>query len=146
MIKIKKMKYLIILISVTAMTVACKTQKIPSQAIVSSISTKSAQDEKIDEVLQRDTIVFDKTYSLQEFVDLFEIKKGILRLRELPSGKLKHYNTINAGVFENELTDISEGVYFLDLRYGFEIRQTKMIRKTIRIVKSEREKHSSKKI
>jgi len=95
--------------------------------------TISIRDRELNKILEQDTIVFDENYSLQDFVKLIDIKRGVLKLRELPSGKNAHYNPIASNRFQNKTEDIPSGNYALEIRYGFESRDNKIIKKTIRI-------------
>jgi len=96
-------------------------------------ATGNIKNEKLNHILKADTIVFDHKYSLQDFVNFIEIKKGKLELKGLPSGKVVHYNPITSNEFENDINEVPSGVYIMDLRYDFDLKPYKRIYKPIRI-------------
>lgn len=100
-------------------------------------SRSNFTDETLTKFLKQDTIVFDQTYSLQDFVNMIDIEKGILKLRALPSGKLETYNPITSNKFDHDINEVPSGVYLMDLRYGFHLKTYKRIEKTISLTSME---------
>ncbi len=90
---------------------------------------------RLHNIMELDTIVFDKDLSLQEFVKLVDVEQGLLTLRNIKSGKFDLYNPIKSNEFLYETGIIKPAIYSLEIKYGFENKSsnTKRIRKYVRI-------------
>lgn len=106
---------------------------------------KIDNDNKIDELLQHDTLTFHSAYELQEFVKLFDIQKGSIKLLTLPAGSFDHLVLIESNSIKYPLKDIKAGKYMMDLRYNFQSKPYKRIYKIIRIERSIENKNPNKK-
>lgn len=88
---------------------------------------------KLDTVLAQDTIIFDKSYSISDFLGLLNTTKGVIKLRNLPKGNLAHFITIDSDTLARNLARIDNGLYQMTIQYPKENIKNAVIKKTIRV-------------